>query len=221
MASERTSSRLPQWHRVLAVVAHPDDESFGLGAVIDAFHLGGAHVDVLCFTRGEASTLGAADDLGQVRAAELAAAARLLGVGRADLLEYADGALALVERADLAAQVTRRLEGIDGLLVFDDTGITGHPDHQAATAAAVAAGTAAAIPVLAWTLPIEVTERLRIDAGADFRAAATVDIVVRVPRVRQRQACLAHQSQTPPTSVLWRRLELLEDREYLRWLVAP
>lgn len=222
MALQPTNSRLPQWNRVLAVVAHPDDESFGLGAVIDAFHLAGAAVDVLCFTRGEASTLGAAtDDLGRVRAAELATAARLLGVGSADLLAYADGALAGIERADLVADVSARLEGVDGLLVFDDTGITGHPDHQAATAAAVAAGTAAGIPVLAWTLPLQVTDRLQADAGVDFRAGATVDIVVQVPRVRQRQACLAHESQAPPTSVLWRRLELLGDREHLRWLVAP
>ncbi len=44
---------------MLAVIAHPDDESFGLGAVIDALITAGAIVDVLCLTRGEASTLGA------------------------------------------------------------------------------------------------------------------------------------------------------------------
>jgi LmbE family N-acetylglucosaminyl deacetylase len=44
----------------LAVIAHPDDESFGLGAVLAAFGAG-TQVRVLCFTRGEASTLGTTD----------------------------------------------------------------------------------------------------------------------------------------------------------------
>lgn len=29
--------QLPAWRSVLAVVAHPDDESFGLGAILSAF----------------------------------------------------------------------------------------------------------------------------------------------------------------------------------------
>jgi len=42
----------PPWCSVLAVVAHPDDESFGLGAVLASFAETGARVSVLCFTRG-------------------------------------------------------------------------------------------------------------------------------------------------------------------------
>jgi LmbE family N-acetylglucosaminyl deacetylase len=48
---------LPAWTTVLAVVAHPDDESFGLGALLDGFTGAGASVEVLCLTHGEASTL--------------------------------------------------------------------------------------------------------------------------------------------------------------------
>ena len=64
-----------------------------------------------------------------------------LGVSTVALLDYPDGRLAGVPTAELAAHVTglaaRYHPG--GLLVFDDTGITGHPDHRAATQAAVRA----------------------------------------------------------------------------------
>jgi mycothiol S-conjugate amidase len=42
---------------MLVVIAHPDDESFGLGAVIGQFTAHGTAVHVLCYTRGEASTV--------------------------------------------------------------------------------------------------------------------------------------------------------------------
>lgn len=41
------SDRLPEWSRVLVVVAHPDDESFALGALLDAFTRQGAEVHVM------------------------------------------------------------------------------------------------------------------------------------------------------------------------------
>src|SRR5450759_2865211 len=71
----RRADALPAWTSVLAVVAHPDDESFGLGALLDAFARSGAGVEVLCLTHGEASTLhGAPGDLASLRGTELAAA---------------------------------------------------------------------------------------------------------------------------------------------------
>ena len=68
--ASRNAGVLPEWTSVLAVVAHPDDESFGLGAILDAFTRTGATVEVLCLTHGEASTLhGASGDLASVRGA--------------------------------------------------------------------------------------------------------------------------------------------------------
>jgi len=59
---------LPVIESVLAVCAHPDDESFALGAVLSAFAERGARTSVLCLTHGEASTLGAdMGDLHQIR----------------------------------------------------------------------------------------------------------------------------------------------------------
>ena len=46
---------LARFGEVLAVVAHPDDESFGLGAVLAALGANGAETRVLCFTHGEAT----------------------------------------------------------------------------------------------------------------------------------------------------------------------
>jgi LmbE family N-acetylglucosaminyl deacetylase len=79
---------------MLAVCAHPDDESFGLGAMLARFRQDGAQTSVLCFTHGAASTLHAAGDLTVVRQAGLDAAAGVLGIERTELLVCPDGALA-------------------------------------------------------------------------------------------------------------------------------
>ena len=121
----------------------PDDESFGLGAVLDAFVRAGADVRVLCLTRGEASTLGGdLADLGAVRERELNAAAADLGITEAMLGSWPDGALDAAPRSEVVAQILAAIDehAIDGLVVFDPSGVTGHPDHRAATEAATTAG---------------------------------------------------------------------------------
>jgi LmbE family N-acetylglucosaminyl deacetylase len=220
------SGQLPPWRSVLAVVAHPDDESFGLGAVLSAFADAGAAVSVLCFTHGEASTLhGVEGDLAALRADELAAAAKVLGLRDVTLLDRPDGGLAGVEPAELDAAVRRAAADVaaEGLIGFDLTGVTGHPDHAAATASAVRTAERLDVPVLGWTLPLAVAERLRREHGAPFdgQADAAIDLVVPVDRTTQLEAVGCHPSQAVPGSVLWRRLELLGDTEHLRWLRPP
>ncbi|MEI6363026.1 MAG: PIG-L deacetylase family protein [Actinomycetes bacterium] len=216
--------RLPEWSSVLAVVAHPDDESFGLGAVISAFIDAGARVDVLCFTKGEASTLRGVDgDLATIRRGELTDAARELGITTVHLLDYPDGDLSGVGLTELAEQVVgaARAADCDGMLAFDTTGITGHADHMRATKAAVMAAPILGLDVLAWTLPDAVAAGLRTTLGGSFdgRPDSDIDFVVRVDRARQQSAVRCHPSQAIPSSALWARLDLLGDREYLRWLV--
>jgi len=136
---------LPAWTSVLAVVAHPDDESFGLGAILDAFIQAGTRVEVLCLTHGEASTLhGTSGELATVREAELAAAALALGVNRTRLLDYPDGGLGRVPQAAPAADVTAaaRSSRADGLLVFDTGGVTGHAGSSCSAAPRACAGCA-------------------------------------------------------------------------------
>lgn len=214
---------LPPWRSVLAVVAHPDDESFGLGAVLDAFTQAGTIATVLCLTRGEASTIhGVSGDLAQLREHELRDAAKSLGVATTVLRDHPDGALDTVDRARLTedvASVARRHRA-QGLLVFDPSGISAHRDHIAATIAALEAADTLELPVLGWTLPHEVAAQLNEEYGAAFvgHLGADIDLDLAVQRDRQRLASLAHVSQAIPTSVLWRRLELLGEHEYLRWL---
>lgn len=209
--------------RVLAVVAHPDDESFGLGAVLGALGDAGADVSGICLTRGEASTLGAEeDDLARVRSQELEAAARALGIGGVELLDYADGALSLVPDGELADRVAdaARHSQAELLLVFDEGGITGHPDHRRATGAAVAAAERLDLPVLAWTVAARVAAALNAEFGTSFagRADDEVHATITVDRRRQLAAIACHRSQSSGNPVLWRRLELSGDREPLRWL---
>jgi LmbE family N-acetylglucosaminyl deacetylase len=221
--SDTTRRDLPAWTSVLAVVAHPDDESFALGAVVDAFTRRGSQVTVLCLTEGESSTLGAGINLGQMRRDELATASRELGAVTAAMRHYPDGDLGSICRHVLAGDVIDEVGAAhaDGLLVFDDTGVTGHPDHAAATAAALLAAAVLDLPVLAWTIPQAVAAQLNAELGVSgFRGCepALVDVTITVDRARQVAASSAHHTQAVPSSPLWRRLELLGDQEHLRWL---
>lgn len=222
-ASTEASRSLPDWSRVLAVVAHPDDESFGLGAVVDAFASSGSQVNVLSLTEGESSTLGTGINLSRMRREELAAASRELGVAEAILHHHPDGALKTVCRHVLAGEVIDEIGVVraEGLLVFDETGVTGHPDHAAATSAALLAAEVVDLPVLAWTLPRSVADQLNDELGVSAFSGCepeSIDVAIRVDRTHQIAASHAHHTQAVPTSPLWRRLELLGDTEHLRWL---
>jgi N-acetylglucosamine malate deacetylase 2 len=222
---EAAPGTLPAWSAVLAVVAHPDDESFGPGAILDAFSQAGARTSVLCLTHGEASTVhGVAGNLAELRGREFAAAARMLGVADLTLRDYPGGGLERVPCSRLVGEVIDAAGAhADGLLVFDTSGVTGHHDHAAASAAALRAAADLNLPVLGWTLPNSVANQLNREYGTGFVGHPAVDIDIELPVTRTRQvaACAAHVSQAIPTSVLWRRLELLGDVEHLRWLRRP
>ncbi len=221
------SSMLPATNSVLVVCAHPDDESFGLGGILSTLVDQGADATVLCFTRGEASTLHATEgDLASIRAKELARAGGVLGVLRSELLDYPDGQLAEQPLLELTAHVRRIAEEVDTdlILAFDEGGITGHSDHVKATRAAVAAGTSSGVPVVAWAILDEVADALNGEFDADFvgRSESELDFSIPVDRTLQSEAIKCHVSQSGSNPVLRRRLELTGDVEYLRWLTpAP
>ena len=154
---------LPRINLVLAVCAHPDDESFGLGATLAAFADQGVYTELLCFTRGEASTLGPAgfDDVGITGAAGLQSAANVLGVMRVTLLDYADGGLDSQPVGELVEEITTVADRVrPNLLFVMDTGaITGPADHRRATEAALVAADLLGIAVQAWVLSADVAMR--------------------------------------------------------------
>ena len=203
------------------MVAHPDDESFGLGAIISSLVDAGARVDVLCFTHGEASTLGAAVDLGDMRARELEEAARHLGVHRVRLLSFPDGHLSEVEPSVLDALVEEHGRDVDVMVSFEPSGVTGHPDHQAATAAAHRVAARRGLAVVEWGVGEDVAVALRRQTGTPFVAliAGTEEqevVDVEIDRSRQLDAIACHDTQTAGNVVLVRRLELQGSIERIR-----
>jgi LmbE family N-acetylglucosaminyl deacetylase len=117
-----------------AVLAHPDDESFGCAGALALAHDAGATTRLLVVTRGEAgSPDGTADPtFGDQREAELVCAARAIGLDEVSLLDgYADGGVAdepfdaLV--AEIAAWLADRRPA--AVITFGPHGVTGHPDH--------------------------------------------------------------------------------------------
>jgi LmbE family N-acetylglucosaminyl deacetylase len=123
---------------VLAVFAHPDDETLLAGGVLAAFAASGRRVAIVSMTRGERGPielpgLTAGPALGKVREAELLRAARALGASTAECLDYPDGDLAAVDESQAAQQLSRILvrERPELVLSFSDEGLYWHPDHLA------------------------------------------------------------------------------------------
>src|SRR6185295_11531138 len=78
---------------VLAVFAHPDDESFACGGTLARLSDAGARVVLLCASRGRKGAVSDPalvpdGDLGRVRAEELREAARVLGVAEVMILDH-------------------------------------------------------------------------------------------------------------------------------------
>ncbi|MCM3620821.1 PIG-L family deacetylase [Brevibacillus borstelensis] len=133
--------------RILFVFAHPDDETFTSGVTICKY---AAQPDVsihlLCATRGEAGKPGdppicTMEELPAEREAELRKAASILGISRVEFMGYRDKELSNIPPAELAQKINESIERIKPQVVitFAPHGISGHPDHQAISAATTSA----------------------------------------------------------------------------------
>jgi LmbE family N-acetylglucosaminyl deacetylase len=131
---------------LLAVFAHPDDESLTCGGLLAMCADEGMRVILVCATRGEDGQDGSAESsgraLGARRTRELASAADVLGIDAVTLLDFEDGMLPWIDGDDLDDAVAGALArwAPDAVVTFDEDGLYWHPDHIAihrATTAAV------------------------------------------------------------------------------------
>jgi LmbE family N-acetylglucosaminyl deacetylase len=140
--------------RLLCILAHPDDESLGLGGILAKYATEGVETYLVTATRGEKGWFGPPEDypgpteLGRIREGELKEAAKVLGLREVNLLNYHDGELDKADQMLLTRQLVGHIRRIRPQVVvtFDQNGLYGHPDHIAATRAATAATLAAADP---------------------------------------------------------------------------
>lgn len=132
---------------VLAVGAHPDDVELGCGGTLAALVRSGLTVGVLDLTRGEMGTRGTP----QVRCAEAAEAARILGALFRETLDLGDGGLRTDREAELAVvDVVRRRRP---RLVLAPLPSDRHPDHVRAGRLATDAAFYAGLRALATGSP--------------------------------------------------------------------
>ncbi len=147
--------------KLMAVLAHPDDESLGVGGTLAKYAAEGVEVSVVTATRGDGGRFrgrprGHAehpgqDALGTIREAELRAAATALGVRDVSVLGYPDQHLDRADPREAIGRIAAHIRRFrpDVLVTFGADGGYGHPDHiaisQFATAAVVAAAQAAPV----------------------------------------------------------------------------
>jgi LmbE family N-acetylglucosaminyl deacetylase len=204
---------------VAAVVAHPDDETFGLGALLANLASEGREVRVLCFTRGEASTIGASEELADIRERELFDAARVLGVASVTLLDVPDGGLDVLADAELDVRIHEWLQpDVAALVVLEPQGVTGHPDHRAASLAAERVADQRDILVVEWGVGPRTAFRLGEEYGLFFESIGDGPGVhdVRVDRTAQLEAIQSHASQLDDDPVVCKLLAQAGDVERVR-----
>ena len=144
--------------RLMAVLAHPDDESLGVGGTLAKYASEGVDVFLLTATRGDGGRYRGhragepghpgSSALAGIREAELRAAAATLGVREVALLDYQDQHLDRADPRQAVADIAGHLRRVrpDVVVTFGPDGAYGHPDHVAISQFTTAAIVAAAGP---------------------------------------------------------------------------
>lgn len=129
---------MPQ--RLLALIPHPDDESYAMADLLARSAGRGIEVHVVAATRGEggrdysrADEVSSPSAVAATRAAELDESCALLGLPPPAHLDWPDGGLRAMPGAQAVADLVDLIRGVDPDLVvsLDQDGAYGHADHVA------------------------------------------------------------------------------------------
>lgn len=216
---------------VVAVMAHPDDESLVAGGTLILAAGIGAETGVVSLTRGEngplaGPSLADGESLGSLRERELRVAAAELGVAWTACLHHPDGELSWADQQAIAGELAELLAARrpTAVLTFGEEGLYWHPDHIAARSIAGLAADlleqdgAAPLWLYEAVWPPDLVPRLvatarerglpsdmwGIDPEAFGSAAdgATVAVDVRSVVDRKLAALRAHRTQLGPGHLL-------------------
>lgn len=219
--------------RVLAVFAHPDDETFICGGALARAAAEGHEVGLVCATRGEMGRrmgvppTATRETLPMLREAELRDACRALGIKDLWFLSLRDKTLEIVDPSVLAAKVLDHMRLFCPAVVITFHHVLGgHPDHcsigaTAATAFDAYAATAAdaRLFAVAWA------GMAQDPAARGLRREQMVTVDVRDHIEAKLAAFRAHRTQSGLNEWLWRTdadaVSHLGDREYFIQLREP
>lgn len=137
--------------KLMGVLAHPDDESLGMGGTLAKYASEGIETYVVTATRGERGRYGDLDEfpgfegVGRMREAELRAATNELGVKEVHFLDYMDGDLDKADPAEAVGKIATLIRQVRPhvIITFGPEGAYGHPDHIAISQFAMAGVVAA------------------------------------------------------------------------------
>jgi LmbE family N-acetylglucosaminyl deacetylase len=174
--------------RLLAVFAHPDDETFRPGGTLALLARQGVRVQVLTATRGQAGSRGdpplcAPEELPALRERELRCACAALGIQPPILLDYQDGHLSEADPERIVSEILAVVREVrpQMILTYGLDGISGHPDHIAIGRFAAEAFRRAGDVVALYTIavPRSLAETLgmtQIHTVPDEAITLTVDV---------------------------------------------
>jgi len=144
--------------RLMAVLAHPDDECLGVGGTLAKYVSEGVEVFLVTATRGDSGRYRGMrpDDpqhpgpsaLANIRETELRAAASVLGLREVSFLDFRDQYLDRASPREAIAAIVQHIRRVQAqvIVTFGPDGAYGHPDHVAISQFTTAAIVAAADP---------------------------------------------------------------------------
>jgi LmbE family N-acetylglucosaminyl deacetylase len=243
VAGGPTETRPLAGRTILAVFAHPDDESLACGGTLARASDAGARVVLVCGSRGERGSISdpalvAGRDLAAARTRELLDAARVLGIAEVIALDHPDGDLRWADVPAFHGDIVRAVADHrpDAVITFDEDGLYWHLDHigvHERTLTAVRSFGVDAPPLYFVTLAkgnmrgiIAAAQAKRgapsdasfwgitPDAFGDAARPPTLVVDVRAWAARKLRALRCHQTQMGPRNPLaW-----IDEDEAREWL---